>query len=106
MGAWGVGIFENDDALDIRDCFRRHARKGLSVEEITQKCMADYPDPMNDVSVVLALTALQMEQGRLMPDIRKRALRMIDEQQGIESWREPEKRMRELLVFREKLLRF
>lgn len=43
MGAWGVGIFENDDALDIRYHFRRLVREGYPMEEITERCMEDFP---------------------------------------------------------------
>ncbi len=106
MGAWGVGIFENDDALDIRYRFRRLVREGYPMEEITERCMEDFPDPMNDVCFVLALAALQMEHNRLLPNIRDRALRMIDEKQDIASWREPDKRIRELERFKQKLLRY
>lgn len=106
MGAWGTGIFDNDDALDIQARFRRYVREGLSLEEVTQKCIWDYPDPMHDVSVVLALAALQMEQGRLLLDIRQRAFRMIEEKQDIALWVEPDKRIRELEAFKQKLLRF
>jgi hypothetical protein len=106
MGAWGTGIFDNDDALDIQARFQRYVREGLSLEEVTYECTWDFSDPMNDVSVVLALAALQMEQGRLLPDIRQRALHMIEERQDVALWREPDKRIRELEAFRQKLLRF
>ncbi|TLS48842.1 DUF4259 domain-containing protein [Paenibacillus antri] len=106
IGAWGYGIFENDDALDIRDRFRRHSREGLPMEEVTKRCMEDFPDPMNDVSVVLALAALQMEQNKLQPEIKRRALVMIAERKEIGSWVNPDKRIRELEVFKQKLLRF
>lgn len=58
MRVWGYGIFDNDNALDIRDDFRRLLREGLPMEEITKRCVEDYLDPMNDVAVVLALAAL------------------------------------------------
>ncbi len=106
MGAWGTGIFENDDALDIQVRFKRYICEGLSLEDVTQKCIWDFSDPMNDVAVVLALAALQMEQGRLLPDIRQRALHMIETRQGVASWKEPDKRIRALDAFKQKLLRF
>ncbi|WP_026298231.1 DUF4259 domain-containing protein [Cohnella laeviribosi] len=78
MGAWGYGIFDNDDVLDIRDLFRQLVREGLPMKEVTKWCVEDYPDPMNDVAVVLALAALQMEQKQLQPEIKRRALQMIE----------------------------
>ncbi|MEB3103308.1 DUF4259 domain-containing protein [Ferviditalea candida] len=106
MGAWGFGIFDNDDALDIRDRFRRFVRDGLPMEEVTRQCIADFPDPMNDVSVVLALAALQMEQNKLQPEIKKRALALIVERKDIATWVDQEKRIQELEAFKQKLLRF
>ncbi|MFC0213881.1 DUF4259 domain-containing protein [Paenibacillus chartarius] len=106
MGAWGYGIFDNDDALDIRDRFRRHIRQGLPIEEVTKRCIEDFPDPMNDVSVVLALAALQMEQNRLQMEIKARALVMIEDRKDIASWVDQKKRIRELEAFKQKLLRF
>lgn len=106
MGAWGYGIFDNDDALDIRDRFRRYIRQGLSIEEVTKRCIEDFPDPMNDVSVVLALAALQMEQSMLQSEIKQRALAMIEERKDIASWVDPEKRIRELETFKQKLIRY
>ena len=76
------------------------------MEEVTKRCMEDFPDPMNDVSVVLALAALQMEQNKLQPEIKRRALVMIAERKEIGSWVNPDKRIRELEVFKQKLLRF
>ncbi|HUC91966.1 MAG TPA: DUF4259 domain-containing protein [Paenibacillus sp.] len=105
MGAWGYGIFDNDDALDIRYRFRRHIRKGLSIDKVTKRCIADFPDPMNDVSVVLALADLQMDHNMLQPEIKRRALAMIEERKDIESWVDPNKRINELEAFKQKLLR-
>ena len=104
-GAWGYGIFDNDDALDIRDRFRRLVREGLPMEEVTKRCVEDYPDPMNDVAVVLALAALQMEQKQLQPETKQRALQMIEEKKDIATWNDPEKRKQALEAFRQKLLR-
>jgi len=106
MGAWGYGIFENDDAMDIRDRFRRHIRKGLPMEEVTRRCIEDFPEPMNDVSVVLALAALQMEQRQLQPEIKQRALAMIAGRKEINSWVDPEKRVQALKSFKQKLIRY
>lgn len=92
--------------MDIRDRFRRYSREGLPVEEVTRRCIADFPDPMNDVSVILALAALQMEQNKLQPEIKRRALVMIAERKEIGSWIEPDKRIRELEALKQKLLRF
>lgn len=58
--------------------FRQLVREGLPMKEVTKWCVEDYPDPMNDVAVVLALAALQMEQKQLQPEFKRRALQMIE----------------------------
>lgn len=106
LGAWGTGIFDNDDALDVRYIFQKYLRKGWTIEQVTDICMDNFPGALNHVNFVLALAALQMEQKQLMPEIRQRALQMIEERHGIASWREPDKRIQVLEQFKQKLLRY
>jgi aspartate ammonia-lyase len=68
--------------------------------------MVGFPDPPNDVCVVLALAALQMELNKLQPEIKQLTLSMITNRKDITTWVEPESRLRELDVFKQKLLRY
>ncbi|MEI7028379.1 DUF4259 domain-containing protein [Paenibacillus sp. y28] len=103
MGYWGTGIFDNDTACDIRARFQRFIVEGIGMEEIIQRCIEGFPEPMEDISVVLALAALQIEQRCLMPTIRQLAISLI-EQEDINSWKDPEKRLRDISAFKQKLL--
>jgi len=103
MGAWGYGVFDNDDALDIRHRFERYIKEGCTVTEASERSISDFPDPMNDVCVVLAIAALQLEHGQLSPQIRERAIHFTTDKIGLDTWRDQGKRAHELELFRKKL---
>lgn len=83
MGAWGVGIFEDDVACDTRIALYDRFRDGDSAGEATDAVLDDFSEAMEDEEdgqvIILALAAAQWEAGRLDPRIRKRALAIIDE---------------------------
>ncbi|MBB6732802.1 DUF4259 domain-containing protein [Cohnella zeiphila] len=33
MGAWGTGVFDNDESLDVRYIFQKYLRKGWTIEQ-------------------------------------------------------------------------
>jgi hypothetical protein len=105
MGAWGTGIFEGDLAADIRHEWREAIIDGASPLEATEKLLDEYRvilvDPLDlpesirypldpDDSIVfwLALAAVQAETGRLQPDVRNRALALIDAGGDLHRWEE------------------
>jgi hypothetical protein len=81
MGAWGVGIFEDDVACDARDAMLDQFRAGLSVKVATDAVLENLADFLADEDdapvVVLALAAVQWEVGRLDKRIKARALKVI-----------------------------
>jgi hypothetical protein len=92
MGTWGVGIFDDDVALDIRDAFEDALANGLSVAVATQKILEDFAEYLEDSDdrpvIFLALTALQLEQGTLQPDMREMALRIIASGEAMACWQD------------------
>lgn len=82
MGTWGVGIYQNDIALDIRDQFEMLVRKGVSAENATEQLLQEYhcvqDDPKECVDFWLALADSQWNLGVLLPEIRKKAVMLID----------------------------
>lgn len=92
MGAWGAGVFEDDTALDVRGSFEAALEEGSSVEEATQRVLREYAsdllDPDYGPIVWLALAGTQLEHGVLQPEVRDRALSVIDEGQGLDPWAE------------------
>jgi hypothetical protein len=92
MGAWGTGIFSDDLACDIRAEFRELIGEGVDTAEVTRKIIAKYKETIDDPDegplFWLALAATQSRCGRLIADVRKRAIRVIDAGKNLETWKE------------------
>ena len=89
MGAWGLGIFENDATLDLRGDFDDLLTEGLTVPAATARLWADYAEALNDDDdgpvLRIALAALQLEHGALEPWFRDEA-EAANARDGENSW--------------------
>jgi hypothetical protein len=90
MGAWGVGIFEDDVACDVRDLFERVVTTHNDVEAATHTVLHEFADVIEDLDdgavVYLALATLQIEHGVLQPSIRASVLNIITSGQDLLRW--------------------
>jgi hypothetical protein len=93
MGVWGVAIFADDVAMDVRAEWRQAILDGRDPTDATESLEASYADPLADAdqddSIVfwLALALAQMETGRLLDRVRDRAVAIIDAGGDVERWR-------------------
>lgn len=83
MGTWGTGIFAGDLAADVRGDWREALEDGLDPAGSTAKLVAKYaPEGTEEdeegPTFWIALAAAQSLTGRLMPEIRDRALSVIE----------------------------
>lgn len=105
MGSWGVKIYENDTALDIRDRFD-DLRKGKTVQQITNELMDEYACDLDDVNCGpvfwFALADTQWNYGRLLPEVKEQALAWLDKGGDLAIWQQENPK---LAVKREKVLR-
>jgi hypothetical protein len=92
MGAWGVAVFADDLALDVRDDWRDAILDGVGAEDAMALLEARYADAVVDeeeaVVFWLSLALAQTETGRLMTAVRDRAIEIIDTGGDIKRWRE------------------
>jgi hypothetical protein len=88
MGAWGPGIFSNDTAADVRSEYRELLEDHVPDEEATQRVIASNGvlAPEEEHELWLALAAAQHEVGRLDDEVRRKALDVIDGEQGLDLW--------------------
>jgi hypothetical protein len=96
VGAWGPGIFQNDDALDLRDRWRGLAGAGFDPKDICRRMvdelqLTDNPD---DAPSWLAIADLLWRAGRLTPGIKRRVLRIVCDG-DLQRWDEPHRRARQ-----------
>lgn len=92
MGRWGPGLFDDDIALDVVRDFEQALEDDLDVFEAAHQIIAHPPWDLEDDDtgpiIYLALAALQLEYGVIQPEIRDRALGILNTGAGLEVWEE------------------
>jgi len=89
MGAWGTGIFADDNAADLRDDYRKLIGDGATGPEATDRLITKWaPQGDADLEPVfwLALGLTQWSCGRLEERVRTQALRVIADGSAIRPW--------------------
>lgn len=105
MGAWGVAIFSDDLATDVRDDFRDLIGEGLSATQAVDKLLIEHASSANDADeqsvfwIALALT--QWKLGRLEERSKEQALRMIDSGQDLRRWQDTKLNKKRIAVLEE-----
>ena len=82
MGIWGIGLYQNDTALDVQEEFKELFLKGKNVQEITDILLAEYAEGLDDPAEAsafwFALADTQWCYGILLPEVRQKALDWIE----------------------------
>lgn len=113
MASWGPGLYQDDTAQDVKDTFKDQLHRGKETEEITRELLESWgealDDPEDGPAIWFALADTQWNLGRLLPDVKDKALEWIDSGISQKRWAEEEpkqaaKRTQILLDLREKLL--
>jgi hypothetical protein len=90
MGAWGVGIFDNDDSMDVRDAWESGLADGSSPAEATEAVIAAMSDFWQDEDTApdfwIALAALQVGAGALDGNVASKAQAYIPHER--DRWKE------------------
>ena len=92
MGAWGTGLYANDTASDIKFEYVDMLRRGVRNEEIVAAMIRDQgeciDDPEDAPLFWFALADMQWNYGRLMPEVKEKALYYLTQDGDLEVWRE------------------
>ncbi|MFD2248099.1 hypothetical protein [Pontibacter ruber] len=95
MSAWGPALFSDDFACDIRDDFKELVGEGMSPQNATDELMAAYKEEMNNTdegSVFwLSLSSIQWSTGRLLEEVKQKALSIIENGADLHRWSEDKK---------------
>ena len=90
MGTWGAGLFENDDAADLRSEYRAFLADAQSDTGATDLVARDYAAsldrPRDTTAFWLALASIQWRLGRLDPRVKAAALAIIDDGLDLAQW--------------------
>ncbi len=102
MGTWGVAVFSDDLAADLRDDFRDLIGEGLSATEAVEKLLGQYKSSLedDDESLVfwIALALTQWKLGRLEERTKQEALRAIESGQDLRRWDDARNRKKRAAV--------
>lgn len=90
MGTWGTGLYSNDSACDIRGDYVDELRRGKTNEEATQELINKNYDIMGDTEEEplfwFALADTQWNYGRLLPEVKAKALYFLLQEKGVQRW--------------------
>lgn len=79
MGAWGVGIFQNDDAMDVKEMYNS-AIIMMEDEKAEEYVLSEYGDEAtNDIWIALAVC--EWKKGRLSQKVKEKATKCIKEEE-------------------------
>ena len=91
MGAWGVLLYQDDVAEEVRDAYIDRIRSGKSSQEATDELIEDYrceiDDPEDGPIFWFALADTQWKYGRLLDSVKVRALEHIKDGSDLERWK-------------------
>jgi hypothetical protein len=90
MGAWGVKLYQDDISEDLKIEYTEKLKKGKSNEEAYSEIISDYEDFIDDEDDApvfwFALADIQWNIGRLLPEVKQRAIEWIDSGKNQERW--------------------
>jgi hypothetical protein len=88
LGVWGTALFSDDLACDVRNHYRDQLEDGVEDDvatRLTVEAFREYLEESDGIAL-LALAVTQSKVGRLDPDIRDRALAVLDRGADLEEW--------------------
>jgi hypothetical protein len=86
VGTWGVALYANDTALDVRDEWLDKLRLGTSGDAATAELLAEWGAAATDPIFWIALADTQWTWGRLEARVRDRAQAAIDAGGDLALW--------------------
>jgi len=99
MGTWGVGLYDNDTASDVRDAWLKKIREGASGEVATKELLGEWSGANDEPLFWLALADTQWTWGRLEAHVREHAERVLAAGADLSLWEQSKDRADRVRVF-------
>ena len=97
MGAWGVKLYQNDLAEDIKYEYTEYLREGKTNEEATKELILKYEGMLEDIddgpNFWFVLADQQWKIGRLLPYVKEQALNWIEKGGDLHIWYESSEKL-------------
>lgn len=92
MGFWGSGLYANDTTSDVRDSYMECLMDQMSDQDAYDKIMEKFSEYFDDEDegplVWYALADTQWKVGRLLPEVKEKALYWIENNGGLDPWQD------------------
>ena len=92
MSAWGTSLYSNDTASDIRGDYIDRLKRGKTNEEATREIVEENTDIIGDNEEEplfwFALADTQWNYGRLLPEVKEKALFFLTQKHVLDRWNE------------------
>lgn len=92
MGAWGTSLYANDSTCDIRGDYVDKLKRGKTNEKATKELIDANRDIVGDTEEEplfwFALADTQWSYGRLLPEVKEKALFYLSQDKELERWKE------------------
>ncbi len=99
MGAWGTGLYQDDTTCDIKDEYITYLQIGITNEEATKKVIEEndwcFEDEEEGALLWFALADTQWKYGRLLDEVKEKAIECIDSGVDLEKWKEEDEKLYE-----------
>lgn len=82
MGAWSSTLYGNDTSCDVRDTYMGYLKEQMSNADAFQQIMQKFEEYMGGEEEPFfwyALADTQWRTGRLLPEVKKKALYWIEQ---------------------------
>ena len=94
MGFWGTALFSNDTTCDVRDTYKGLLSDQMSNEEAYAKTMEQFSELIGTDEEPLfwyAFAETQWRVGRLLPEVKDKALEWLERGGGLDLWEDDQK---------------
>lgn len=102
MGAWGTKIFQSDVALDVKEEYKGELLRGNSdeaaLQAVKESCLDFVSDMDDQYDFWFALASYSFDLGRLLPEVKEKAVSLIDEGGDLDRWEGQEKAKRSAVL--------
>jgi hypothetical protein len=93
MGAWGVGIRQDDFVCDVEGIFEDQLKNGKTIDEATRFVHERFAGVIDDPLFWLALADMQWKYGALDAMVLRRVIEIVDDGTGMDLWGEPSEKL-------------
>lgn len=90
MGYWGIGIYSDDIACDVRDYYMDCLKEKMDKKHATNKTLDYFKECIgteDEAALWLGLAMIQWKKGRLMEDVKEQAIKYIELGPDVNRWR-------------------